>query len=85
VSRRARSARRLASILTTRAGVYVRVAYDRKVRRYDVKWTGGPDATVLYAAAVENADQVPELDVHMLVWRRADPASSPASRYDYGT
>nr|WP_157529188.1 hypothetical protein [Kibdelosporangium sp. MJ126-NF4] len=70
MSVRARNARLLASMLTRRSSVDVRVYYDRKIRRYRVVWTGGPEATYLYRVAVTCADQVPELDISTLLWDR---------------
>lgn len=74
MSERARDARRLSSILTAATGVYVRVVYVRDVRRYHVKWTGGPDESSLYAIARENAAEVPLLVIDDLRWHRAEPA-----------
>lgn len=70
MSKRARSARRLAGLLTRTAGTHVRVCYDREIRRYRVVWSNGPDAAQMYAFAVQKAGEVPELDVAALLWDR---------------
>lgn len=70
MSKRARSARRLASLLTSKSGTYVRVYYDRQIRRYRVVWTNGPDAAQMFTFAVQAAGEVPELDVATLLWDR---------------
>ncbi|MET0233332.1 MAG: hypothetical protein ABW224_01705 [Kibdelosporangium sp.] len=70
MSKRARSARRLASMLTSKSGTYVRVYYDRQIRRYRVVWTNGPDAAQMFTFAVQAAGEVPELDVATLLWDR---------------
>ena len=70
MSKRARSARRLASLLTSKSGTYVRVYYDRQIRRYRVVWTNGPDAAQMFTYAVQAAGDVPELDVATLLWDR---------------
>lgn len=72
MSKRARSARRLASLLTTKSGTDVGVHYNREVRRYRVVWTDGPDAAYMYGLAVSVADAVPELEVAELLWHRDD-------------
>jgi hypothetical protein len=70
MSKRARSARRLASLLTSKAGTYVRVYYDRQIRRYRVVWTNGPDAAQMFTLAIQSTHEVPELDVATLLWDR---------------
>jgi hypothetical protein len=86
VSRRARHARRLASLLSTASrGVHVQVQYDRATGRYCVIWTGGPEVAAMQRHTRANANEVPLLDLDALDWRRHDPASDPVSRYDYGT
>lgn len=73
MSRRARSARHLSTILTNAAKVFVRVTYMTSVRAYGVYWTGGPDAAELYTLAIAHANELPELDVHNLRWLRTEP------------
>jgi hypothetical protein len=80
VSSRARSARRLASILTRTAGVHTRVQYDRIGARYAVHWEGGPSTTEMQKLADEHDDDVPELDLKRLVWLRTEPSPSPYRR-----
>ncbi|MET0135103.1 MAG: hypothetical protein ABW215_16100 [Kibdelosporangium sp.] len=70
MSKRARSARRLASRLTSKSGTFVRVYYDRQIRRYRVVWTNGPDAAQMFTFAIQSRDEVPELDVATLLWDR---------------
>jgi hypothetical protein len=70
MSKRARSARRLASLLTSNSGTYVRIYYDRQIRRYRVVWTNGPDAAQMFTYAVQSAREVPELDISTLLWDR---------------
>jgi len=70
MSKRARSARRLASLLTSKSGTFVRIYYDRQIRRYRVGWTNGPDAAQMFTFAVTAAREVPELDVSTLLWDR---------------
>jgi hypothetical protein len=70
MSKRARSARRLASLLTSNSGTFVRIYYDRQIRRYRVVWTNGPDAAQMFTHAMQARDEVPELDVTTLLWDR---------------
>lgn len=70
MSKRARSARRLASLLTSHSGTFVRIYYDRQIRRYRVVWTNGPDAAQMFTLAVQARDEVPELDISTLLWDR---------------
>jgi hypothetical protein len=70
MSKRARSARRLASLLTSKSGTYVRVYYDRQIRRYRVVWTNGPDAAQMFTFAVQASTEVRELDISTLLWDR---------------
>jgi hypothetical protein len=70
MSKRARSARRLASLLSAKSGTDVTVHYDRRVHRYRVVWTDGPNAAQMYGLAASAADSVPELDVFDLLWHR---------------
>ena len=73
MSRRARAARRLASILGNHFNLAVRVWFDRDTRRYRCTWTGGPDVDAMYKQAVIHAEQVPELDVAQIVYDRQAP------------
>lgn len=70
MSRRARSARRLASLLASEFGTHVRVYYDRQTRRYRVVWTDGPEAAHMFTYAVHSQGQIPELDISTLLWDR---------------
>jgi hypothetical protein len=70
MSKRARSARRLASLLTSKSGTFVRIYYDRQIRRYRVVWTNGPDAAQMFTLAIQASGEVPELDVSTLLWDR---------------
>ncbi|MGO1050378.1 hypothetical protein [Crossiella sp. CA198] len=70
MSRRARSARRLATLLTQKSGTFVRISYDRDTRQYRVVWAKGPDVRQLRATATACADRVPDLDVYALRWER---------------
>ncbi|TCO47337.1 hypothetical protein [Actinocrispum wychmicini] len=70
MSKRARNARRLASMLGNKFSIFVRIYYDRQIRRYRVVWTNGPEAEELFLYAVESRDEVPELDVATLLWDR---------------
>lgn len=67
---RARGARQLASLLTRSSGTYVRIYYDREIRRYRVVWTNGPDVGQMYTLAVRCAQDVPNLDPSTLLWDR---------------
>ncbi|WP_143261725.1 hypothetical protein [Allokutzneria sp. NRRL B-24872] len=71
MSTRARSARRLASLLAIRTGVHVVVRYDRPLRRYWVVWTDGPDEDQMRMVAMANAAVVPDLDLGELLWHRS--------------
>ena len=71
VNTRARSARRLASLLAARTGVHVLVRYDRPLRRYRVVWTNGPDEARMRTVAMSNATVVPDLDLGELLWHRS--------------
>ncbi|SDM43534.1 hypothetical protein [Allokutzneria albata] len=70
-STRARSARRLASLLAVRTGVHVVVRYDRPLRRYRVVWTNGPDEARMRTVAMASATVVPDLDLGELLWHRS--------------
>jgi hypothetical protein len=72
MSRRARASRRLASLLTAKAGTYVRIYYDRQTRRYRVVWTDGPAVVQMHAFAVEQSrvEDLPGLDISALLWHR---------------
>ncbi|MBP2323333.1 hypothetical protein JOF56_003718 [Kibdelosporangium banguiense] len=70
MSKRARGARRLASLLTAASHTYVRVYYDRQIRRYRVVWTNGPDASQMFTLAVQASEEVPDLDISTLLWDR---------------
>ena len=70
MTKRARSARRLAGLLTSKSGTFVRIYYDRQIRRYRVVWTNGLDAAQMYTHAIHSADEVPELDISTLLWDR---------------
>ncbi|MFC5100535.1 hypothetical protein [Kibdelosporangium philippinense] len=73
MSVRARSARRLASLLTRASGVHVEVRYERELRVYRVVWTGGPETAGMSQCVAAHAKSVPELDVTELRWcRRLD-------------
>jgi hypothetical protein len=80
MSKRARSARRLASLLTSKSGTFVRIYYDRQIRRYRVVWTNGPDAAQMFTFAVQSADEVPELDIPNLLWDRGTTNSGSTDR-----
>jgi hypothetical protein len=71
MSARARSARRLASLLTAAAGVHVIVQYQRDRKRYRVVWEGGPGVDAMRGLASEHLDQVSTLEVSWLDWSRA--------------
>jgi hypothetical protein len=71
MSKRARASRRLSSLLTTRANTYVRVYYDREIRRYRVVWTAGPDVARMFTFALDGSAEVPELDISTLLWDRS--------------
>ena len=68
MSSRARSARRLASILTHATGVDVHVQYYQQSRVYGVQWAGGPARAEMQQLATAHADDVPELHIPSLVW-----------------
>jgi hypothetical protein len=70
LSKRARASRRLSSLLTRKSGIYVRVYYDRQIRRYRVVWTDGPNVAQMYAYAVAESGLMPELDITTLLWDR---------------
>ncbi|WP_344878774.1 hypothetical protein [Allokutzneria multivorans] len=71
MSTRARSARRLASLLAVRTGVHVVVRYDRLLRRYQVVWIDGPDEAQMRTVAMANATVVPDIDLGELLWHRS--------------
>ena len=71
MSARARSARRLASLLADDAHAHVSVQYDRNIRRYVVVWAGGADEQVVREAARSHADTFPLLDIDEFMWRRS--------------
>jgi hypothetical protein len=70
MSRRKRSAQQLASLLTRKAGVLVRVYYDSNTREHRVVWANGPDVAQMYTLALRWASTLPELDLAALVWDR---------------
>ncbi|RSM63863.1 hypothetical protein DMH04_17595 [Kibdelosporangium aridum] len=69
-TRRQRSARRLATLLSAAAGTWVIVRYDRAARGYRVVWTGGPTSQAMHALAERHAASIPELDLGELDWDR---------------
>lgn len=71
MSVRARNARRLASLLTTAAGVHVILRYQRDRDHYRVAWTGGPDIDAMRVLAYRCAAEVEALDLSGLDWHRA--------------
>lgn len=77
MTRRARSARQLASLLTDVSGSVVRVIYDRDIHRHRVVWTNGPDVAQMYTLAMRHAESIRGLDHTMLVWDR-DTTAVPA-------
>jgi len=77
MSKRARASRRLSSLLTSKARTYVRVYYDRQIRRYRVVWTDGPDVARMHAYAVAESSQVPDLDIATLLWDRVASDKTP--------
>ncbi|MBP2471261.1 hypothetical protein JOF53_000133 [Crossiella equi] len=70
MSSRARAARRLATLLSARAGVPVSVRYDRDLRRYRVVWASGPDQAQMQTLAVTSVASVPDFAVTDLFWTR---------------
>lgn len=72
MSRRARSARHLSTVLTAESGAWVVVRYFRKQRQYGVTWTGGPSAHRMHQLAAAHADEIPELLVDDLAWLRTE-------------
>jgi hypothetical protein len=72
MSKRARSARRLASLLAVSSQTFVRVYYDRQVRRYRVVWDRGPEVAEMhgYAVKAQKDGEVLELDISKLLWDR---------------
>lgn len=70
MSKRARASRRLASLLTSATGAYVRIYYDRQIRRYRVVWTNGPNVADMHMLAVGKSSEVPEVDIADLLWDR---------------
>lgn len=73
MSVRARKSRLLASKLTAKSGTYVRVYYDRKIRRYRVVWTSGPNVEEMFTLASGVAPEVPEMNIGELLWDRQTP------------
>ncbi|TCO43757.1 hypothetical protein [Actinocrispum wychmicini] len=71
MSKRARGARRLASLLTTESGTYVRIYYDRQIRRYRVVWAKGPEVAQMFTYARDFRSEVPDVDISTLLWDRA--------------
>lgn len=70
MSSKARSARRLATLLSARSGVSVSVRYDRELRRYRVVWASGPDQAQMQTLAVTSVAAVPDFSVAELFWTR---------------
>jgi hypothetical protein len=70
MSKRARSSRRLASLLTTGSGNFVRIYYDRQIRRYRVVWEDGLDVPQMFALALKNRGEVSDFDITTLLWDR---------------
>jgi hypothetical protein len=79
MSRRARSARHLSSILTEESGTWTVVRYFRQGHRYGVCWTGGPSAAEMYQLAARHTDEIPQLNVNDVAWLRTEP-SAPADQ-----
>src|SRR4051812_428098 len=70
MSNRARSSRRLASLLTASSGTFVRIYYDRKSRRYRVVWEDGFDVPQMFNLALANRSEVADLDITTMLWDR---------------
>ncbi|HEV2782789.1 MAG TPA: hypothetical protein VGX25_25645 [Actinophytocola sp.] len=70
MSKRARNARQLASLLTGKSGTLVRVYYDHAIHRHRVIWTRGPDVAQMYNLAMRHAHAVPGLDLTRMLWDR---------------
>ncbi|HEV2782331.1 MAG TPA: hypothetical protein VGX25_23310 [Actinophytocola sp.] len=75
MSKHARSARRLASLLTGVSGTVVRIYYDRGLHRHRVVWTNGPDVAQMYTLAMRHAGAIPGLDLTTLLWDRGTTAA----------
>jgi hypothetical protein len=77
MSLRDRAVRRLAALLTSKSGSFVRIFYDREVRRYRVVWTNGPDTAQMYTIAVRHTPPVSKVDLSALLWDRSVSSSRP--------
>jgi hypothetical protein len=75
MSSRARSARRLATLLAKYAGVHVFARYARDIDRYVIEWIGGPSVDRMRGETLTHTGQFPELDLETLVWRRTERAT----------
>lgn len=83
MSHRARSARRLASVLKAKSRAkWVEVRYHPEHRCYGVHWEGGPTVAEMCRLVAAHDDEIPDIPVASLVWLRTEPTPNPYGRSD---
>jgi hypothetical protein len=59
-------------LLTADSGAWVILRYVRTIRKYSVNWEDGPTVQQMQIFAARHVEEVSELDIGTLVWRRAN-------------